>query len=178
METSVCLRNGHSNLDRRFRRKDLVIPNNHQVAEQRLSSLKKKFQKNEQFYTEYTIFLQMSSTKDMHILRHRMTWIDQMVWYLSLHRVDHPKKGTIRLVIMAIMDRAQCVTSEWLHTVVTYVSFMLGKDLLQWKRRPSLGWTWQLQCWQLKWTRCWEGRRSGSSQCQPSGLIFSLFQSI
>ncbi len=56
-EQSIKLKDGHYTVDLPFRRDDTVLPNNYQVAEQRLQSLKRKFKRNEQFKTDYTEFL-------------------------------------------------------------------------------------------------------------------------
>ncbi len=45
-EQSIKLKDGHYTVDLPFRRDDTVLPNNYQVAEQRLQSLKRKFKRN------------------------------------------------------------------------------------------------------------------------------------
>ena len=99
-EESVHMLNGHYTLNLPFRRKDVIMPDNHQVAEQRLSSLKKKFQKNESFKAEYTEFLTEVINKEHAevIPQDELKRCDGKVWYIPHHGVYHPKKGTIRVV--------------------------------------------------------------------------------
>lgn len=99
-EESVKLLNGHYTLDLPFRRKDVIMPDNHHVAEQRLSSLKKKFQKNEKFKAEYTEFLtEVINRGHAEVVpQDELKRCDGKVWYIPHHGVYHTKKGTIRVV--------------------------------------------------------------------------------
>ncbi|XP_059931369.1 uncharacterized protein LOC132474599 [Gadus macrocephalus] len=57
-EQSITLKDGHYSLDLPFRKERPVMPNNYQVAEQRLIGLKRKFKRNETFRNEYTEFME------------------------------------------------------------------------------------------------------------------------
>ena len=57
-ERSINLQDGHFNIDLPFRTENPVMPNNYQVAEQRLIGLKKKFKRNEKFKSDYTELLE------------------------------------------------------------------------------------------------------------------------
>lgn len=66
----------------------------------RLSSLKKRFQKNEHFKNEYTDFLtKVINQRHAEIVpQDEVERADGKVRYIPHHGVYHPKKGTIRVV--------------------------------------------------------------------------------
>lgn len=97
---SIKLKNGHYTLDLPFRKDDTVLPNNYQVAEQRLQSLKRKFKRNEKFKTDYTEFLTEVINKGYAevVPQQELERSDGKLWYIPHHGVYHPKKQTIRVV--------------------------------------------------------------------------------
>ncbi|KAK0131196.1 hypothetical protein N1851_034101 [Merluccius polli] len=99
-EQSIKLQDGHYSIDLPFRNNSPVMPNNYQVAEQRLIGLKKKFNRSEQFRTEYTEFLEDVISKGYAevVPQAEVQRSDGKVWYIPHHGVFHPKKGTIRVV--------------------------------------------------------------------------------
>lgn len=58
MENSKEIRNGHYYLPLPFKENDITMPNNYQQAHQRVMSLKRKLEKNEQYHREYSTFLE------------------------------------------------------------------------------------------------------------------------
>lgn len=99
-EQSIRLQNGHYSLNLPFRVDCPVMPNNYQVAEQRLASLRKKFKRNEQFRCEYTEFMDDVINKGHAevVPQAEIQCTDGRLWYLPHHGIYHPKKGTIRVV--------------------------------------------------------------------------------
>lgn len=99
-EQSIRLQNGHYSLDLPFRSNCPVMPNNYQVAEQRLTGLRKKFKRNEHFRSEYTEFMENVINKGHAevVPQAEIQRTDGRLWYLPHHGVFHPKKGTIRVV--------------------------------------------------------------------------------
>lgn len=100
MESSKELRNGHYYLPLPFKENDVMMPNNYQQAQQRVMSLKRKFDKNERYHREYTAFLEGMLEKG----HAEAVPVDELetqsgkVWYIPHHGVHHPKKGSLRVV--------------------------------------------------------------------------------
>lgn len=57
MSDSLRKRDGHYEIRLPFRKDDVCMPNNRQVAEQRTYSLKKRFEKDESFKNDYVTFM-------------------------------------------------------------------------------------------------------------------------
>ncbi|KAL0176849.1 hypothetical protein M9458_029179, partial [Cirrhinus mrigala] len=97
---SVKLRDGHYCIGLPVRRKDVVLPNNRIVSEQRALNLQRKFWKDSAFHVDYTAFMEDVISKgyaekvpEKELKRH-----DGRVWYIPHHGVYHPKKKKIRVV--------------------------------------------------------------------------------
>ena len=100
VDSSAVLKDGHYTLDLPFRHENSILPNNRCVAEQRLTSLKRKFGKNEVFKEEYISFL--SDVIDQGyaeiVPAEELNQNDGRVWYIPHHGVYHPRKGKLRVV--------------------------------------------------------------------------------
>ena len=100
VEDSTTIVNGHYSFRLPFRSHDVSLPNNRQVAEQRLWSLKRKFLKNASFHEEYTRFLSdvIEQGYAEAVPQGQLKQEDGKVWYIPHHGVYHPKKGKLRVV--------------------------------------------------------------------------------
>lgn len=100
MEKSICRQDGHYCTDLPFKVDDITLPNNRCIAEQRIQSFKKKFERYKAYQEEYTAFL----TEMIHsgyaevVPQDQLGGRDGKVWYLPHHGVYHPKKKTLRVV--------------------------------------------------------------------------------
>lgn len=97
---SVKLNNGHYCIGLPLKNKDMVLPNNRIVAEQRALNLQRKFRKDTAFHIDYTAFMEDVISKGYaekvpvkELERH-----DGRVWYIPHHGVYHSKKKKIRVV--------------------------------------------------------------------------------
>ncbi|KAL7870792.1 hypothetical protein SRHO_G00082890 [Serrasalmus rhombeus] len=83
-----------------LRNKDVVMPNNKCVAEQRASSLKRKLTKNSSFHDDYTAFVSdlLSKGYAVEVPANKLNRNDGQVWYIPHHGVIHPQKGKLRVV--------------------------------------------------------------------------------
>lgn len=99
-EDSAKIVDGHYSLRLPFRRDDVSLPDNRLVAEQRLSSLKRKFKRNETFHEEYTTFLSDVIDKGYAeaVPQEQLRRKDRRVWYIPHHGVYHPRKRKLRVV--------------------------------------------------------------------------------
>ena len=87
-------------IDLPFRQEDCVLPNNRCVAEQRLQSLKRKFDRNNTFKEEYTAFLNDMTAQGYAevVPADHVKQSDGKVWYIPHHGVYHQRKGKLRVV--------------------------------------------------------------------------------
>ncbi len=97
---SIKLIDGHYCIDLPLKKKDMVLPNNRIVAEQRAVNLQRKFRKDSAFQADYTAFMEDVIFKGYaekvpveELERH-----DGRVWYIPHHGVYHSKKKKIRVV--------------------------------------------------------------------------------
>ncbi|KAL2086463.1 hypothetical protein ACEWY4_017522 [Coilia grayii] len=95
----AVLENGHYSLRLPFRKSNVLMPNNRQIAEQRLHSLKKKMKNDEQFKQEYVAFLNdiFENNYAEEIPEEELAQPSGKVWYLPHHGVYHPKKKKLRI---------------------------------------------------------------------------------
>ncbi|KAK0131909.1 hypothetical protein N1851_033296 [Merluccius polli] len=100
MANKAVLNDGHYNLKLPFRKTDVCMPNNRQVAEQRLQSLKRKMKKDEQYKQEYVAFLSdiFENNYAEQVPQEELALSTGKVWYLPHHGVYHPKKKKLRVV--------------------------------------------------------------------------------
>ncbi|KAK7884419.1 hypothetical protein WMY93_027542 [Mugilogobius chulae] len=97
---SSTLVDGHYSIALPLRSKDVQMPNNRKVAEQRALNLKQKFVKNPSFHAEYSAFMSNIIEKGyaVKVPDKDLSRDDGKVWYLPHHGVYHPKKHTLRVV--------------------------------------------------------------------------------
>ena len=100
MEQSVKLQDGHYSLKLPFKTKEVALPNNHCVALQRLTSLKRKMERNEKFHQEYTKFLEdvISNGFAERVPQNELRAGEVNVFYIPHHGVYHPRKGKLRVL--------------------------------------------------------------------------------
>lgn len=100
VSTSATLEDGHYHLKLPFRKENVSMPNNRQVAEQRAAHLLKKFRRNDTFFEEYKRFMNDVITKGYAemVPNEQLERDDGKIWYIPHHGVYHPRKKTIRVV--------------------------------------------------------------------------------
>ena len=102
LQTEARLVSGHYELPLPFRRDDVAMPNNRSQAVQRMGAIKKRFEVNEKFKSDYTKF--MNDIIDKGYARgicseQNSAESDSKQWYLPHHGVYHPQKpNKIRVV--------------------------------------------------------------------------------
>ncbi|KAL7881025.1 hypothetical protein SRHO_G00032790 [Serrasalmus rhombeus] len=118
----ALLKDGHYSLNLPFRKPDVFMPNNRQVAEQRLQSLKRKMKRDEQYKQEYIAFLNdiFENNYAEEIPQEDLAQPPGRVWYLPHHGVYHPKKKKLRVVF-------DCAAS--FHGVSLNTVLLQGPDL-------------------------------------------------
>ncbi|XP_072768487.1 uncharacterized protein [Nerophis lumbriciformis] len=97
---SAKIKDEHYCLNLPFKEEDPIMPNNRCIAEQRIQSLKRKFNTNEKFHKEYTSFLtdMIDSGYAELVPADQLNRKDGRLWYIPHHGVHHSKKGTLRVV--------------------------------------------------------------------------------
>lgn len=97
---SARLVEGHYSIALPLRNKDMKMPNNRKVAEQRALNLRWKFVKNPTFHAEYSAFMGGVIEKGyaVKVPSKDLTCDDSRVWYLPHHGVYHPKMKMLRVV--------------------------------------------------------------------------------
>ncbi|XP_071058619.1 uncharacterized protein [Pseudochaenichthys georgianus] len=97
---SAKLMDGHYCIGLPLRKRDVSMPNNRRVAEQRTLSLKRRFDKDVSFHADYTAFMNdiLSKGYAEKVPVVDLERSDGRVWYIPHHGVYHPKKKKIRVV--------------------------------------------------------------------------------
>lgn len=100
VSSTAKLIGGHYCIDLPFRKENVTLPDNRYIAEQRLCSLKRKFDRNNVFKEEYTTFLNEIITQQHAepVPLDQLTQSNWKVWYIPQHGVYHPQKGKLRVV--------------------------------------------------------------------------------
>ncbi|KAK0154050.1 hypothetical protein N1851_003872 [Merluccius polli] len=103
METatsSIIFKNGHYHLPLPFRDKNVVLPNNYEVAAQRILNLAKKFNRDTAYAAEYKIFMDdvLGKGYAQKVPQERLQRNDGHVWYIPHHGVYHKQKKKLRVV--------------------------------------------------------------------------------
>ena len=90
----ICFKNGHSEIGLPFKSNDVRLPNNRKQADQRLLSLKKRFNGDITFHKEYREFMSKIMTEGyaVRVPVEDIEAVDGKVWYLPHYGVYHPKK--------------------------------------------------------------------------------------
>lgn len=98
--SSVKQVEGHYQIALPLRNIDISMPNNKRIVEQRFCYLKRRFQKDLTFHTEYNMFINDLLAKGYaeKVPEEELDHGDGKVWYIPHHRVYHPTKGKIRVV--------------------------------------------------------------------------------
>lgn len=118
VSSSAELKDGHYHLKLPFRNAEVDMPNNRQVAQQRMQHLLKRFKRDQSFFNEYNNFMNDILAKGYaEVIPHdQLTPDPGKVWYLPHHGVYHPRKGKLRVVF-------DCAS--------TFHGTSLNKELLQ-----------------------------------------------
>ncbi|KAK2910703.1 hypothetical protein Q8A73_008418 [Channa argus] len=97
---SARLVDGHYCLDLPLKELNIKMPNNRAVAEQRATTLKRKFLRNPSFRADYITFMNDTITKKyaVKVPIEDLGRCDGKVWYIPHHGVYHPKKLKLRVV--------------------------------------------------------------------------------
>lgn len=98
--SSITFKNGHYHLPFPFRDKSVVLPNNYEVAAQRILNLAKKFKKDTAYAAEYKIFMDgvLGKGYAQKVPQEQLQRNDSHVWYIPHHGVYHKQKKKLRIV--------------------------------------------------------------------------------
>ena len=109
------LKDGHYQIPLLLKQEDVRLPCNKHQAAQRLSYLKRKFDKNEKFKADYVRLMKAIVAKD-YTRNSTMIATPGKIWYLPHHGVYHPKKpGKIRVVFdLSAEYKGKCLNKELL----------------------------------------------------------------
>lgn len=108
VDESAKIVDGHYSFKLPFINQEVSLPNNWQIAKQRLDSLKRKFKRNPVFHEEYnTDFLSEVLNKGLaEILpREQLKGKEGNTWYIPHHGVHHLRKKKLRVVKSSIIQR-------------------------------------------------------------------------
>ena len=97
---SAKLVDGHYSIGLPLKNKEVKMPNNRAVAEQRALNMKKKLQRNQTFKEDYVSFMNDVINKGyaVKVPDEELKRSDGKVWFIPHHGVYHPKKQKIRVV--------------------------------------------------------------------------------
>ncbi len=100
MDSSAEMMNGRYQLPLTFKRDNPMMPNNLHLAEQRILSLKRKFQRKRDFHQEYSAFMEtvISSGHAELVPQDQLKQENGKVWYIPHHGVFYPKKESLCVV--------------------------------------------------------------------------------
>nr|XP_021329205.1 uncharacterized protein LOC110439111 [Danio rerio] len=117
VEKTAIFENGHYSIGLPLRNKNLQMPNNRCVAEQRLTCLLRKLKKNAEFFNDYTSFMETIINKGyaVQVPTDQLNRDDNRVFYIPHHGVYHPKKRKLRVVFDCTSSyQGKCLNSELL----------------------------------------------------------------
>ncbi|XP_052378933.1 uncharacterized protein LOC127931174 [Oncorhynchus keta] len=100
VSSSITLKDHHYYLPLPFRKTDVVLPNNRDMAKQRALNIIRKFKKDKGYAAEYKGFMEEMITKGYaeKVPQEQLLREKGKVWYIPHHGVHHKRKGTIRVV--------------------------------------------------------------------------------
>lgn len=100
VSNSIHFEDGHYVISLPFKSENVCLPNNRKQVEQRLSSLQKRFSRDENFHKEYCVFMNkiLEEGYAVKVPDEKVIQDDGQVWYLPHHGVYHPKKRKLRVV--------------------------------------------------------------------------------
>lgn len=98
--SSAVLKDGHYYLPLPLRDRNISMPNNYQMAEQRTLHLKRKFLKDQVYASEYKDFMSDVIKRGYaeKVPPEDLTPEEGRVWYIPHHGVFHKRKKTLRVV--------------------------------------------------------------------------------
>ncbi|KAL7840982.1 hypothetical protein SRHO_G00246730 [Serrasalmus rhombeus] len=137
MKESVKLEAGHYSLKLPFKMDGVVMPNNLCVAKQRISGLKRKFERHEMFHQEYTKYLNelIQNGYAEQVPQDQLERSDGKLWYIPHHGVFHPRKGTLRVVFDCGAEYRNTSLNKQLLQGPNLTSSLLGV-LLRFRQEP------------------------------------------
>lgn len=99
-DRSAKLVDGHYSIALPLKDRNLSMPNNHIIAEQRILNLKKRFAKEPSFHKDYVEFMNnlIDSGFAERVPDTDLERSDGKVWYIPHHGVYHPQKRKMRVV--------------------------------------------------------------------------------
>ena len=97
MEREAVKIDGHCQLPLPLKDKELVLPNNRMAAMKRMQSLKKRFERDEPFYSQYKCFMDELIDKE-YARKCDCAGPEGTTWYVPHQGVLNPNKGKIRVV--------------------------------------------------------------------------------
>lgn len=118
MISSVSLVNGHYSVGMLWKSEDPRLPENKQMAETRLQSLKRKLKRDENFHRKFKDFIDnlVSKRYSRKLNAAEVERRGKKTWYLPHHGVFHPqKKDKIRVVFDAALLHDGVSLSKKLH---------------------------------------------------------------
>ena len=100
VSSSIILKDHHYYLPLPFRNKDVVLPNNCDMAKQQALNIIRKFKKDKDYAAEYKGFMEEMITKSYaeKVPQEQLLREKGKVWYIPHHGVHHKRNGTIRVV--------------------------------------------------------------------------------
>ncbi|KAJ8393313.1 hypothetical protein AAFF_G00062140 [Aldrovandia affinis] len=98
--SSAVLKNRHYHLPLPFRDKDVVMPNNHEMAVQWTVNLARRFKKDSAYAAEYKAFMDNVLAKGYaeRVPQEQLHRNDGHVWHIPHHGVYHKWKNKLRVV--------------------------------------------------------------------------------
>ena len=99
-DRTAQLVDGHYSIALPLKNREMSMPNNRKIAEQRTLNLKRRFSRDPSFHKDYTMFMNdlVSSGYAERVPVTDLERSDGKVWYIPHHGVYHPKKKKIRVV--------------------------------------------------------------------------------
>lgn len=122
VQKSAVLEDGHYHIGLPLREAKPQMPNKRCLAEQRATSLRRKFRRNPEFFDEYKAFMDSIISKGYarQVPAHQLKCDDNRVFYIPHHGVNHLKKRKLRVVFRGmVLYQGQSLNSE----------ILLGPDL-------------------------------------------------
>ena len=100
MTSSITHENGHYYMPLPLRNRNVIMPNNRDMAKQRAMNLIRKFKSDETYALEYKAFMDDVIRKGYaeKVPESMLQREDGKVWYIPHHAVYHKRKKTIRVV--------------------------------------------------------------------------------
>ena len=129
MKNSVRLVNGHYSVGMLWKSEDPWLPDNRQMAEARLQSLKRKLERDENFHRKYRDFMDNLVRKGYarKLTAEESDRRSRRTWYLPHHGVFHPqKKDKIRVVFDAAALHDGVSLNNQLHQGPDLTNSLLG----------------------------------------------------